>query len=79
MEDTEIRRKELSLPPDSMQGAYYTTLRGGMWSSYLAASVIASDMVATSKTGAMGKVGLNAHQTRFMFNSNPFGAVAAGR
>lgn len=56
-EDAEIQRKELALVPDSMQGVYYATLRGGLCSSYLAASVIASDMVTTSKTGAMGTVG----------------------
>lgn len=56
-QDVTIRRKERTLVPDSMQGAYYATLRGGICSSYLAASVIASDMVATSKTGAMGTVG----------------------
>ncbi|CAN0415010.1 unnamed protein product, partial [Scytosiphon promiscuus] len=55
-EVNETRRTELALAPDSMEGLYYATLRGGMCSSYLAASVIASDMVATSKTGAMGTV-----------------------
>ncbi|CAM9487394.1 unnamed protein product [Scytosiphon promiscuus] len=56
-EVNETRRTELALAPDSMEGLYYATLRGGMCSSYLAASVIASDMVATSKTGAMGTAG----------------------
>lgn len=69
-EDSEIQRKELSLPPESMQAVYYTTLRGGLWSSYLAASVIASDMVATSKIGAMGRVG--SHQTCSMSRSSTF-------
>lgn len=55
-EVNEIRRTELALAPDSMEGLYFATLRGGMCSSYLAASVIASDMVATSKTGATGTV-----------------------
>jgi len=56
-EDTEIQHKELALAPGSMQEVYYTFLRGGMCNSYLAANVIASDMVATSQTGAMGTVG----------------------
>lgn len=55
--DIEFQRKELALEPGSFKSAYYATLRGGMCSAYCAASVIASDMVTTSKTGAMGKVG----------------------
>lgn len=62
-EDTEIQRKELALVPGSMQEVYYAFLRGGMCSSYLAATVIASDMVATSQTGAMGTVGLFVNET----------------
>eukprot|EP00903_Cladosiphon_okamuranus_P011579 g10892.t1 len=54
-QNSEIQRKELALEPGSFEEAYHTALRGGIYRSYLAASVIASDMVTTSKTGAMGK------------------------
>ncbi|CAN0327799.1 unnamed protein product, partial [Ectocarpus fasciculatus] len=49
------RRKELALPAFSR--SYYTTVRGGLSQAYLAASVIGSDWVATTKTGVMGKAG----------------------
>lgn len=49
-------KRELALAPDSMQGVYYTTVRTGLCNAYLAASVVNSNMVSTSKSGAMGTV-----------------------
>ncbi|CAN0251301.1 unnamed protein product, partial [Ectocarpus fasciculatus] len=54
-EDINIQRKELALAP--FWKAYYTAVRNGLCEAYLAASVIGSDWVATSKTGGMGKAG----------------------
>ncbi|CAN0057944.1 unnamed protein product, partial [Ectocarpus sp. 6 AP-2014] len=54
-EDMDVKRKELTLPPFSK--AYYTAVRTGICNAYLAASVIDSDWVSTSKTGGMGKAG----------------------
>ncbi|CAM9230442.1 unnamed protein product, partial [Ectocarpus sp. 13 AM-2016] len=54
-EDMDVKRKELDLPPFSR--AYYTAVRTGICNAYLAASVIDSDWVSTSKTGGMGKAG----------------------
>ncbi|CAN0209999.1 unnamed protein product, partial [Ectocarpus fasciculatus] len=54
-EDMDEQQKELALPAFSR--SYYTTVRGGLSQAYLAASVIGSDWVATSKTGGMGKAG----------------------
>ncbi|CAN0101396.1 unnamed protein product, partial [Ectocarpus fasciculatus] len=51
--DMNIQRKELALAP--FQSAYYTAVRTGLCNAYLAASVIGSDWVATSKTGGTGK------------------------
>ncbi|CAN0020515.1 unnamed protein product [Ectocarpus sp. 13 AM-2016] len=54
-EDMDIQRKELALPPFSRE--YYTAIRTGLCEAYLAASVIDSDWMPTSKTGGMGKAG----------------------
>ncbi|CAN0269767.1 unnamed protein product [Ectocarpus sp. 12 AP-2014] len=54
-EDADIQRKELALVPFSE--AYYNAVRTGLCEAYLAASVINSGWVSTSKTGGMGKVG----------------------
>jgi len=54
-EDMGMRRKELAL--NAFSQAYYTAVRGGICNAYLAASVIASSLVSTSKTGGMAKVG----------------------
>ncbi|CBJ33257.1 Hypothetical leucine rich repeat protein [Ectocarpus siliculosus] len=54
-EDMSVRRKELALPPFSKE--YYSAVRSGLCQAYLAASVIDSNWVSTSKTGGMGKVG----------------------
>ncbi|CAM9662572.1 unnamed protein product [Ectocarpus sp. 12 AP-2014] len=54
-EDMDVQRKELALPPFSKE--YYSAVRSGLCQAYLAASVIDSDWVSTSKTGRMGKVG----------------------
>ncbi|CAM9482847.1 unnamed protein product [Ectocarpus sp. 12 AP-2014] len=54
-EDMDIQRKELALPPFSRE--YYTAIRTDLCEAYLAASVIDSDWVSTSKTGGMGKAG----------------------
>lgn len=51
-----MRRKEQALAPESAQAAYCATVRSGLCSAYLAASVVGSGMVSTSKTGAMGTV-----------------------
>lgn len=56
MVDMDARREELALTPDSRQGAYCITIRTGLCNAYLAASVIGSKMVSTSKTGVMGAV-----------------------
>lgn len=56
--DFDIQRKELALERGSFREAYHATLRGGIYRSYLAASAIASDMVTTSKIGAIGRVRL---------------------
>lgn len=56
MQDNEMQQKEQALTPDSREGAYFATVRSGLCNSYLAASVIGSNMVSTSKTGAMGIV-----------------------
>jgi len=60
--DIEVQRKELALEPGSFQEAYHATIRGGMYRSYVAASVVASDMVTTSKTGAMGKASFDVNR-----------------
>ncbi|CAN0057169.1 unnamed protein product [Ectocarpus sp. 6 AP-2014] len=54
-EDMDVQRKELALAP--FFKAYYTAVRSGLCNAYLAASVIDSDWVSTSKTGGMGKGG----------------------
>ncbi|CAM9160171.1 unnamed protein product, partial [Ectocarpus fasciculatus] len=55
-EDSDVKRKELALP--TFWREYFTTVRSGLCKAYLAASVIDSDWVSTSKTGGMGKVGV---------------------
>ncbi|CAM9187206.1 unnamed protein product, partial [Ectocarpus sp. 8 AP-2014] len=52
-EDTQ--RRELALPPGPK--AYYTAVRTGLCNAYLAASVVCSSLVCTSKTGRMGTAG----------------------
>lgn len=54
-EDMDVQRKELALSP--FPKAYYTAVRSGLCNAYLAASVMGSNWVSTSKTGVMGKVG----------------------
>ncbi|CAN0384868.1 unnamed protein product, partial [Ectocarpus sp. 12 AP-2014] len=54
-EEMDVQRKELALQPFSK--AYYTAVRSGLCNAYLAASVIDSDWVSTSKTGGVGKGG----------------------
>ncbi|CAM9449685.1 unnamed protein product [Ectocarpus sp. 8 AP-2014] len=54
-EDMDVQRKELALPP--FLKAYCTAVRSGLCQAYLAASVIDSDWVSTSKTGPMSKAG----------------------
>ncbi|CAN0229315.1 unnamed protein product [Ectocarpus sp. 12 AP-2014] len=48
----DIQRRELALPPGPK--AYYTVVRTGLCNAYLAASVVCSSLVCTSKTGRMG-------------------------
>ncbi|CAM9967402.1 unnamed protein product [Ectocarpus fasciculatus] len=54
-EDMDVQRKEQALPP--FWNAYNKAVRLGLCKAYLAASVIDSGSVATSKTGVMGKAG----------------------
>ncbi|CAN0455602.1 unnamed protein product [Ectocarpus sp. 12 AP-2014] len=54
-ENMDVQQKELDLP--SFSKAYYMCVRTGLCSAYLAASVMGSDWVFTSKTGGMGKAG----------------------
>ena len=54
-EDVHAQRTETSLDPG--RKAYNATVRSGMCDAYLAASVVCSGLVSTSKVGAMGKVG----------------------
>ncbi|CAM9256652.1 unnamed protein product, partial [Ectocarpus sp. 13 AM-2016] len=49
------QRRELALPPGPK--AYYTAVRTGLCNAYLAASVVCSSLVCTSKTGRMGTAG----------------------
>lgn len=49
-----MQRKERAYPPTSK--AYYFAVRTGLCNAYLAASVIGSSLVQTSKTGGMGMV-----------------------
>ncbi|CBJ31628.1 Putative Leucine Rich Repeat Protein [Ectocarpus siliculosus] len=51
----DIQRRELALPPGPK--AYYTAIRTGLCNAYLAASVVSSSLVCTSKTGRMGTAG----------------------
>ncbi|CBJ31627.1 Leucine Rich Repeat Protein [Ectocarpus siliculosus] len=51
----DIQRRELALPPGPK--AYYTAIRTGLCNAYLAASVVCSSLVCTSKTGRMGAAG----------------------
>ncbi|CAN0062684.1 unnamed protein product, partial [Ectocarpus sp. 4 AP-2014] len=51
----DIQRRELALPPGPK--AYYTAIRTGLCNAYLAASVVCSSLVSTSKTGRMGTAG----------------------
>lgn len=54
--DKEMQRRERSLVMGSWQEAHYTTLKTGLCKAYLAACVVGSDLVSTSKTGTMGTV-----------------------
>lgn len=54
MEDKDMHRKELALPPGSK--AYFTAIRTGVCNAYLAGSVVDSRLVRTSKTGGMSVV-----------------------
>ncbi|CAN0268064.1 unnamed protein product, partial [Ectocarpus fasciculatus] len=51
----DIQLREQALPPGPK--AYYTTVRIGLCNAYLAASVVSSSLVCTSKTGRMGTAG----------------------
>ncbi|CAM9672342.1 unnamed protein product, partial [Ectocarpus fasciculatus] len=51
----DIQRREQALSPGPK--AYYTTVRIGLCNAYLAASVVSSSLVCTSKTGRMGTAG----------------------
>ncbi|CAN0115208.1 unnamed protein product, partial [Ectocarpus sp. 6 AP-2014] len=51
----DIQRRELALPLGPK--AYYTAIRTGLCNAYLAASVVCSSLVCTSKTGRMGTAG----------------------
>lgn len=53
-ENKDVAKKELALQP--FDQAYYTAVRTGICNAYLAASVVSSSWVCTSKTGRMGKV-----------------------
>ncbi|CAM9500905.1 unnamed protein product, partial [Ectocarpus fasciculatus] len=55
MEDKDMHRKELALPPGSK--AYFTAIRTGVCNAYLAGSVVDSRLVRTSKTGGMSVAG----------------------
>ncbi|CAM9962669.1 unnamed protein product [Ectocarpus sp. 4 AP-2014] len=55
MEDKDMHRKELALPPGSK--AYYTAIRTGVCNAYFAGSVVGSRLVRTSKTGGMSVAG----------------------
>lgn len=50
-----FQRKEAGLARGPKE--YYTAIRGGLCNAYLAASVVGSGLVSTSKIGAIGKVG----------------------
>eukprot|EP00903_Cladosiphon_okamuranus_P016272 g15005.t1 len=54
-ENKDATQKELALQPFAQ--AYYAAVRNGICNAYLAASVVSSSWVCTSKTGRMGKVG----------------------
>lgn len=53
--DLDIQKKEMSLDPG--RKAYNVAVRSGLCNAYLAASVVCSGLVSTSKVGVMGKVG----------------------
>eukprot|EP00752_Nemacystus_decipiens_P005336 g4840.t1 len=53
--DLDIQKKEMSLDPG--RKAYNVAIRGGLCNAYLAASVVCSGLVSTSKVGVMGKAG----------------------
>lgn len=53
-QNKDATQKELALQPFAQ--AYYTAVRTGICNAYLAASVVSSSWVCTSKTGRMGKV-----------------------
>lgn len=54
MEDKDMEGKELAFPPGCK--AYYFAVRTGLCNAYLAANVISSNLVQTSRTGGMGMV-----------------------
>ncbi|CAM9577429.1 unnamed protein product, partial [Hapterophycus canaliculatus] len=54
-QNKDATQKELALQPFAQ--AYYTAVRTGICNAYLAASVVSSSWVCTSKTGRMGKAG----------------------
>ncbi|CAM9549359.1 unnamed protein product, partial [Hapterophycus canaliculatus] len=54
-ENKNATQKELALQPFAQ--AYYTAVRAGIRNAYLAACVVSSSWVCTSKTGTMGKMG----------------------
>ncbi|CAM9188783.1 unnamed protein product [Pylaiella littoralis] len=54
-EDKGETQRELALQPFAQ--AYYTAIMTGLCNAYLAASVVGSSWVSTSKTGRMGKAG----------------------
>ncbi|CAB1107774.1 unnamed protein product [Ectocarpus sp. CCAP 1310/34] len=52
-EDEGLQRKETGLARGPKE--YYTAIRGGVRNAYLAAGVVVSGLVSTSKIGAIGK------------------------
>lgn len=56
MEDADMQQREMSLVAGTFDEAYCTCIRSGLCSAYLAASVVDSNLVATSRVGTLGMV-----------------------
>ena len=69
-----MQQKELALPSGSK--AYFTVVRTGLNNAYLAACVVGSRLVSTSRTGAMSKVGARFY-LQIMDSLNAFRAISA--
>ena len=61
----DVTQKEMALRPFAQ--AYYAAVRNGLCNAYLAASVVCSSWVCTSKTGHMGKVRALDAQSRSVY------------